>query len=205
MAIGYLYFDLGKVLFDFDHEIGCQQVAAVSDCSAEKVHSILFEAGLEDSFETGLVDAAEFHQQFCQSSGGSPSQAELLNACSSIFSLNAPMMPLIGQLAAVGFPMGILSNTCSAHWEHVFKRFRFLEDNFQDYILSYESKSMKPDSKIYLDAIKTANLPASQIFFIDDKPENVEGAIAAGLDAVLYTTAQQAIQDLQDRGVRFNL
>ena len=119
--------------------------------------------------------------------------------------MNTPMMPVIGQLAAVGFPMGILSNTCSAHWGYVFTRFRFLQNSFRGYILSYESQSMKPDPKIYQDAIKTANRPANEIFFIDDKPENVEGAIAAGMDAVLYTTAEQAIVDLQSRGVRFNL
>ena len=119
--------------------------------------------------------------------------------------MNVSMMPLIGQLAAVGFPMGILSNTCSAHWNHVFNHHTILRENFGDYVLSYESKSMKPDPKIYLDAIKVTNLPANEIFFIDDKPENVEGAIAAGMDAVLYTTASQAIIDLQDRGVRFNV
>jgi len=190
MSIGYIYFDLGKVLFDFDHTIGCQQVAAISGCTAEKVNSILFESGLEDSFETGHVDADEFHKQFCEASGGSPSLEDFLNACSDIFSMNTPMMPLIGQLAAVGYPMGILSNTCSAHWNQLFKRYRFLQNSFRDYILSYESKSMKPDQKIYQDAIKTAALPANEIFFIDDKPENVQGAIAAGMDAVLYKAAK---------------
>lgn len=205
MAIRYLFFDLGKVLFDFDHSVGCQQIASISGCSAEKVDSILFGTGLEDAFETGTVDAEQFHSQFCQASGGAPSQEDFLQACSDIFSLNVSMMPVVGQLAAVGFPMGILSNTCSAHWEHVLKGHTFLRENFGDYVLSYESKSMKPDSKIYLDAIKVANVAASEIFFIDDKPENVEGAIAAGIDAVLYTTASQAIIDLQSRGVRFNV
>ncbi|MDB2687252.1 HAD family phosphatase [Mariniblastus sp.] len=205
MAIRYLFFDLGKVLLDFDHESGCRQIAAVSGCSADKVDSILFESGLENSFETGLVDAEEFHAKFCEASGGSPSLEELLNACSDIFSMNVSMMPVVGQLAAVNFPMGILSNTCSAHWDHVFKKHTFLRENFIDYVLSYESKSMKPDSKIYLDAINVANVQANEIFFIDDKQENVDGAIAAGMDAVLYTNASQAIIDLQSRGVRFNL
>ena len=205
MAIKYLYFDLGKVLLDFDHEIGCQQIAAISDCSAETAHSVLFDSGLENSFETGLLDADQFHEQFCQASGGAPNKGDFLTACSDIFSLNTSMMPLVGQLAAVGFPMGILSNTCSAHWEHVFNKYSFLSNNFRDFIVSYESKSMKPDPKIYSDAIELANHPANEIFFIDDKPENVAGAIAAGMDAVLYTTASQAIVDLQSRGIRFNL
>jgi len=144
MAIRYLFFDLGKVLFDFDHAVGCRQIAAVSGCSPEKVDSILFGSGLEDEFETGLVSVEEFHSRFCQASGGSPSQEELLNACSDIFTMNVSMMPLIGQLAAVGFPMGILSNTCSAHWNHVFNHHTILRENFGDYVLSYESKSMKP-------------------------------------------------------------
>ena len=205
MAIRYLYFDLGKVLLDFDHKVGCQQIAAVSGCSPETAYSILFDSGLEDSFETGMLDEKQFHQQFCQASGSAPSQTDFLTACSDIFSLNVSMMPVLGQLSAVGFPMGILSNTCSAHWAHVFNHFAFLKSSFRDYVLSYEAKSMKPDPKIYSDAIAVANLPAAEICFIDDKQENVAGAIAAGIDAVLYTTANQAVVDLQNRGLRFNI
>ena len=106
MAIKYLYFDLGKVLLDFNHEIGCQQVAAISGCSVETAHSILFDSGLEDSFETGLLDADQFHEQFCQASGGAPNKGDFLTACSDIFSLNTSMMPIGGSTCCRGVPNG---------------------------------------------------------------------------------------------------
>jgi FMN phosphatase YigB (HAD superfamily) len=39
----------------------------------------------------------------------------------------------------------------------------------------------KPDQAVFLHAIKIANVPASQCFFIDDKRENIEAASAVGL------------------------
>ena len=205
MSIEYIFFDLGKVIFDFDHARGCQQVANVTGCSADDAQEIIFDSGLEVEYETGLIDSHQFHQRFSEASGTRSDLVDFLNACGDIFTLNAPMMPLIGQLSAVGFPMGILSNTCEAHWKHVHQKYAFLRQNFRDYILSYQSKSMKPDRSIYQDAIDAAGKPAKQIFFIDDRQENVDGAIEAGMDAVLYETAGQAIKELLDRGIRFNL
>jgi HAD superfamily hydrolase (TIGR01509 family) len=60
---------------------------------------------------------------------------------------------------------------------------------------------MKPDRPIYDVAVARAEAPASDILFIDDRPENVVGAKAAGLDAVLFTDAEQLVNDLRERSV----
>lgn len=205
MAIEYIYFDLGNVILEFDHSIGLNKIAAATNQSPEKIDSIIFGSGLEDEFETGLIDANEFHSKFCLSVGREIDQAHFLNACSDIFTLNAAIMPLIGQLTAVGFQQGILSNTCSAHWKHVFAKYPFLRQSFQNYVLSYESKSMKPDAKIYQDAITASGFAPEQIFFMDDRQENIDGAIAAGMDAVQFQSANQIVAELRHRGLRFNL
>ena len=63
---------------------------------------------------------------------------------------------------------------------------------------------MKPDSRIYQDAIRMAGEPAELIFFVDDRPENVEAARLAGLDAHLYESADRLFHALDERGVRLN-
>jgi FMN phosphatase YigB (HAD superfamily) len=68
-------------------------------------------------------------------------------------------------------------------------------------ILSYEVGSMKPDRAIYEAAIRRAGVAAHEVFFTDDRLENVEGALAAGIDAVQFVNADQLIADLQARGV----
>jgi HAD superfamily hydrolase (TIGR01509 family) len=60
---------------------------------------------------------------------------------------------------------------------------------------------MKPDRAIYDEAIRRAGAPAHEIFFTDDRRENVDGARAAGLDAVLFTSPAQLERDLAERGL----
>ena len=60
---------------------------------------------------------------------------------------------------------------------------------------------MKPDRAIYEIAAERAGASPSEVFFVDDRAENVVGAKAAGLDAVLFTDAEQLAADLRQRGV----
>jgi len=128
-----------------------------------------------------------------------------MRALSDIFWVNVSALPVISQLCLVEFPMAILSNTCSAHWEHARKNYGFLGPLFSDAILSYEEKSMKPDAKIYQSAIAMAKqrvgCAAGEIFFIDDKQENVDGAREAGIDAELFTDSVSLERHLVLRGV----
>jgi FMN phosphatase YigB (HAD superfamily) len=100
--------------------------------------------------------------------------------------------------------MGVLSNTCDAHWQFVFSQHWVLQTFFDPLVLSYEEKSMKPDSKIYEAAIKRAGVEPGHIFFTDDRQENIDAAIKAGIDAVLFETVPQLVFDLQSRGVMIN-
>ena len=51
----------------------------------------------------------------------------------------------------------------------------------------------------------TSNVPASRIFFIDDRQENVQGAIDAGIDAHLFTSVLDVYRLLEQRGVELNI
>jgi FMN phosphatase YigB (HAD superfamily) len=59
---------------------------------------------------------------------------------------------------------------------------------------------MKPERAIYEHAVRLTGSPAREVFFIDDREENVAGAIDAGLDAVLFTTPADLKQELIQRG-----
>jgi HAD superfamily hydrolase (TIGR01509 family) len=205
MSIDFIYFDLGKVIFEFDHDIACRKIAKHSGLTADRVKSVVFDSGLEERYETGLVSSEQFVAEFCQVAGVEYGQAEFLHAIGDVFEPNRPIFPLIAQLRARNYPIGILSNTCEAHWDFVYKNYAILRGFFEPLILSYEVNSMKPDSKIYERAIEQAGCFVKKCFFVDDKQENVDGAIAAGMDAVLYESVGKLIQDLDDRGVEVNL
>jgi FMN phosphatase YigB (HAD superfamily) len=204
-TIDFIYFDLGKVILDFDHERGCRQVSSISDVSPEQVKQAIFDSGLQNKYETGLITCDEFHAAFCRETSSHPAKQELLNALSDIFVINLNILPLIAQLSAVNFPIGILSNTCRAHWDLVYRRYTILRQCFDPVVLSFEVNSMKPDSKIYDQAIELAGCRVGNCFFMDDRQENVDGANAAGMDAELYRSVPQLLEALVARGVSINL
>ena len=57
---------------------------------------------------------------------------------------------------------------------------------FDDYILSYEVGYMKPHPEIYIEALKKARARAEECVFLDDLPENIEGAQRLGMNSILY-------------------
>lgn len=72
-----------------------------------------------------------------------------------------------------------------------------IADAFDAIIISAEVGLVKPDPRIYTLAIEALNLPAGACIFIDDFRENIEGAREAGLQAVLFESADQIRRDLQ--------
>jgi putative hydrolase of the HAD superfamily len=199
--IDFVYFDLGNVIVHFDHEIGCQKMADVAGCRPDQVRDAILENDTQVAFETGEIDGPGFYAHFCEATGTSPNYEDLYRASGDIFTLNVSIVPLVARLRARGIPLGVLSNTCISHWEHCTQNYRIVSDLFDVAVLSYESKSMKPDAKIYVDAIEKSGCEPGRIFFVDDRLENVEGAVAAGLDAVQYTSAFQLSEDLRQRGL----
>jgi HAD superfamily hydrolase (TIGR01509 family) len=57
---------------------------------------------------------------------------------------------------------------------------------FDDYVLSYEVRALKPRPEIFQEAVRRAGGPAASCVFIDDMEENVEGAATVGLKTILY-------------------
>ena len=203
-SIEFIYFDLGNVILNFDHSIAFRNAAIVAGVTPEKIDQVLFDQGLQERYETGLVDCTQFHQEFCSLTESQCSQEALLTVISDIFEVNRSVIPVLTQLKARGFPLGILSNTCDAHWQFVSKRHAVLRQFFDPVVLSYEERSMKPDGKIYEMAIQKSGVKPSQIFFTDDRPENVAGAVAAGIDAELFTSVPALASQLRSRGIVFN-
>jgi FMN phosphatase YigB (HAD superfamily) len=205
MPIRFIYFDLGNVLLNFSHRRACEQIGGVAGVSADRVWEVLFESGLEHRFEAGQLDGAAFYEEFCTGIGCRPDHNQLLQAGSDIFTLNAPMLPLVAQLRAAGHRMGILSNTCAPHWSYCLKRnFGPLRMANNAYALSYEIGCTKPDPRIFQAAAALAKTAPEEIFFTDDIFSHVEAAKAAGWDAVPFTTAPKLAEALRERGVQSN-
>jgi glucose-1-phosphatase len=200
----FLYFDLGKVLINFSVEQMLAQMGAVAGISVEQVRGGLFDGGLLREHEIGRLSSRQFYESFCDRTETGADYEALARASSDIFTLNYSMLAVVAQLGAAGYPLGVLSNTCENHWEHCLRRFQVLRDLFTVHALSYRIGACKPDPAIYARAAEMAGSRPQAIFFTDDIAENVAGALAAGFDAVQYTSTPQLVAALRQRGLRFN-
>lgn len=208
MACSFLYFDLGNVLLSFCHDRMCRQLAAVAGLEAAAVRQAILEAdgalAKQMQFERGEITAADYYEFFCRQTDTRPNRTALEQAGSDIFEPIEATLDLVRALAEVGHRLGILSNVGSVHWKYVSSgRFPLIPKAFEILILSHQVRSVKPEPDIYRQAISRARVPAREIFFTDDRAENVAGALEAGIDAVLFTGAAQLANDLQSRGVAF--
>lgn len=204
MSPRFFYFDLGKVLVNFDVNRMLGQMADVSGATVDTLKKVIFDDGLQLRYEAGEIGDEEFFETFCQQTGTRPDRDALRHAASDIFELNYSMAAMVGQLRAAGYPLGILSNTCHAHWEHCRRHYRIIEGLFDIAALSFEIRAIKPDAAIFRAAANLAGHKPEEIFFVDDTLGHVEGARTAGWDAVQYQTTPQLATELRRRGARFN-
>ena len=93
----------------------------------------------------------------------------------------------IGRLRQAGFPVGILSNLPRDLLDHCSRRFSWWRE-FDFRVFSCEVGFVKPQPEIYRSLIEASGYRAGQLFFIDDRSENVEAARIAGLGAQVYTS-----------------
>ncbi|MEM6979519.1 MAG: HAD family phosphatase [Planctomycetota bacterium] len=206
--VGFVYFDLGNVLFSFDRRRACRNIAALFGGDADQADAILHESGLQNDLESGRISESQFgqHLHARYAIKDTVPLPKILNAISDMFSPIEVMADVIASLRAQRLPVGILSNTCRAHWDFVSAMpSQILDGPFDATVVSYQVGSMKPDSEIYRHANELAQAAASvsgaDILFLDDRDENVAAARTHGWRAEQCLGGQPAIDALARHGI----
>lgn len=104
----------------------------------------------------------------------------------------------MSELKARGFKIGILTNMNSRfgdlHFKRAFADCIALADAM---VISGEVRLYKPMREIYDLLRERIALPAGELCFIDDVEKNVEGARAAGWQAIRFITSEQTERDFE--------
>ena len=193
----FVYFDLGNVLVTFDHEIAVRQLGKLTDRLDSEVRRAVFESDLQQRFETGLIDSKEFTAEVNRLLKTNVAVNAVMLAISDIFQPNEAILEALTYLRKRGVAMGILSNTCEAHWSWIQRQnWPMVDGWFSKSILSYEVGSMKPDQGIYQACEAACKCTGDQIFFTDDKPENIRAAQSHGWTTYQFGNVQELISCL---------
>jgi putative hydrolase of the HAD superfamily len=108
---------------------------------------------------------------------------------------------ILGELAASDKCMlGALNNEARETNEYRFGKFG-LRAFFKVALSSCYLGLRKPDLAIYKRALDILGRPPERILFIDDREENVAGAVAAGMRSIRFQGAESLRRDLVSLGV----
>lgn len=197
--IPIIVFDLGKVLVDFDYSIAARRVGARSTQPPENLDAFLSSSPALVEFETGLLTRQAFFDQVRNATGFLGDIREFGGMFADIFTEMPPMIELHAELRRRGFKTYIFSNTNDLAIEHIRRNFPFFQ-NFDGYILSYEVQAMKPDAPIYQALEQMTGKRGNEIIYIDDRAENIAGAVESGWRTILHESPEQTRAALKSFG-----
>jgi glucose-1-phosphatase len=197
-SVSVLVCDLGKVLLGFDHE-PCWR-AILAECDAkEGARDAFRELFAESGMAVGRTDAESFFARVAPRMGLRMDYPTFCRAWSDMFWEEAAVIALVR--AARVEQRVLLSNTNVIHWEWISARYPHVLGLFDQLFASHECGLEKPDPAIFRLVERASGRPPGEHLFIDDIRENVDGALAAGWDAIHHTDAAALRAALVDRGL----
>jgi glucose-1-phosphatase len=196
-----LLFDLGRVVLNIDFS---KAVACWAEHAGRAPGDIVARFARDEAFfdhETGKISDAEYFESLRHSLGIGLSDEQFLEGWNAIFSGEMPDIAALLPRAARHMPLYAFSNTNRPHVDYFTIAHADLLGHFRELYLSSTIGLRKPDAAAYDHVIRSIGLPASRIVFFDDLAENVEGARACGLKAVLVRSSDDVASTLAALGI----
>lgn len=194
-----IVFDLGNVLLPFNWDAAANRFCRRVKRRRRELDDYIVTTPFAHQLETGAMTGAAFYRRLAGDFGFAGSYAEFAELWSDIFTPDERMLALAAGLKG-RLPRFILSNTNPIHVEFIFQRFPAIRD-FDGHALSHELGLLKPDPRIYAAVTRRFGLAPAATVFLDDILANVEGARAAGWQAIHHRAYETTRAELTKLGV----
>lgn len=195
-----IIFDFGNVIYRFDNGRMAKGLASLCGRSVEELAALMGASSLSVDYESGRLDSLEFLRGVSGLCGFPFEQDTFIRVFTDIFTPIDSTLELIRCLAP-RYRLGLISNTNAWHFEHAIRTCEIFP-LFEAVTLSHEVKALKPDRRLYDDALAKLGLPSETCIFIDDRPEFAEAASRLGMHGLTYRDHPSLIRELEALGVR---
>jgi putative hydrolase of the HAD superfamily len=193
-------FDYGMVLSGPPDPAAWARMRTITNLSEDILHREYW--AYRHAYDRGDLTAVAYWNKAAAGAGIvlTPTQlSNLVEADTDFWStLNLPMLDWAQRLQRSGIRTGILSNMPDAMEAGLRARHQWIEA-FDHNTWSHSLNLAKPEPAIYLHAAEGLRTPPANILFIDDRPENIEAALAIGMQAIHYTTHAAFINEMHSR------
>lgn len=99
--------------------------------------------------------------------------------------INDSMIQFVKEIRSKIYKLSMISNMTEDTLACIRTTFNWL-DLFDELIFSCEFGTNKPDKKIYQVCLDKLKLPPKECLFVDDSAENIEGALAVGMNTIHF-------------------
>lgn len=193
--ISSVAFDIGGVLIHLNYLHSIRQILPLCDqqravCSEQFFGLVRRDPSMAE-YESGRISTREFFNHFVLQTGFRGTLEQFRDIWQGVFSENEPMIAFAQELSKT-YSTWAWSNAGEMHFPWIYERFPSLNFFAGDAISCYIG-AVKPNRDYYDRALEKCGLRAEQVLFVDDRPENVEGARAAGIVTVQFTDTAETI------------
>jgi len=191
-AIRNIIFDYGGVIVDLHPQRTEAAFRELGIADFNMHFNILKQTTLFDRLETGKVTASEFRNQLNLALHTNFTDQQIDDAWNAMLGgIRKEKFDLLQEVKS-NYRTFLLSNTNCIHLEKLTAYLleahgrHNLDAFFEKVYYSFLVGLRKPDAAIFLKVIRDNNLLPGETLFIDDSPQHVAGAKAAGLQALLF-------------------
>lgn len=183
MTPSLVLFDPDGVLVEYDRPARLRHLGDTLGHSAGRVREALFDSGLEARYDAGLIDTADYLHALGAALGATIDRP-LWTAARAV-AMRIPETTLDGlDIASRHCDVAILTNNGPLLGDVLPQAAPALFPRFTGRVLcSGALGGLKPDPRVYLEALHRLGHAPSRTLFLDDVVANVEGARKAGLHA----------------------
>jgi putative hydrolase of the HAD superfamily len=192
-------FDYGNVLSAPQGAGEIQEMAAILNVPADPFLQAYWR--LRGAYDEAALDAVDYWSRVAgQLSRRITGEqiAALVEMDARSWSYPAPVVPQWARdLRGAGLKTGLLSNMPATVRDYIV-RCDWLPV-FDQSTFSCDARVVKPAEEIFRQCLDGLDVAPKETLFLDDRPENVQGAEALGLHAVVYKSVEQAARDISRR------
>lgn len=177
--------DMGNVLLDYNPNVSLEKF-----CKSDEAKSVIMRElfGGPEWVEGDLGNISDSDRYELVKKRVPEAYHDELKNCA--FYWDICMKPLNGAaefcdyVKSRGYGIYVLSNASDKFYEY-FPKFKPLEF-FDGVVVSCDLHVVKPDLRIYEYLLQRYGLEPAECLFIDDRKDNVDGAAAAGMQAMVF-------------------
>ena len=195
-------FDYGLVLTGPPDPIAWEEMRAILGVPEPEFHAAYWRH--RNDYDRGALSGTEYWRAVArdlQRQMIEPQLSMVLDADVALWTQpNPPMIAWAAALQAAGVRTGILSNLGDAMEDGVLRTCPWMS-GFGHHTFSHRLGLAKPEAAIYLHAAEGLRVPVEAVLFVDDREDNIRGALDAGMQGIQYGSHAQFLREFAELGL----